>query len=364
MRNLMKAVTFLLFAVLLVGCEVALADLDRQLEERPSVEVPVSEGSGEGEIVDDPLPTTPDPGTQLTDYGPVVIEELGLTLEIPQSTTARIEPLWEWAVSDVAEGRLGFNFMTFEPPMEPEAILPNHAQVLESEAVDLGWAEGRSYLLALYAPAGDGGEVESLQRHVVVVTEVAGEKQILDFYAIAPDAEGLAQLEGRLIHMSHVVAGPGIPGEEDAPSPSQTMTIPELNLTFVVPAGMEQELEFVWSADEVQDGLLGFNYVKFEPPMEPESVLPIPAQILNSEPANFPWGEGRWYTLEHYDQASESEGKETQAPVTSVQRHLLVRVEVGGERYFLDFYAGAPSAETLSALEPQLQEMVESVTLK
>ncbi|MFP4343458.1 MAG: hypothetical protein ACLFU8_02085 [Anaerolineales bacterium] len=368
MRSLLKVGLVVLLAALLVGGGVLIYAQSRGDE--PDVEAPVGDPVApvdeESEVVDEPLPPAADEGTQLTEYGPVVIPDLDLTLEVPRSA-ARLEPLWEWAVADVPEGRLGFNYMPFEPPLEPEAILPNHALVLEGEEVDLGWSEGRAYLLEIYAPAAEGGDtqapVESVERHILVVTEVAGEEYIFDFYAGAPTAEGLARLEGRLLHLAHVVEGPvvSVPETEEPPV-HQMVNVPELNLTFAVPGELEQELEFVWSAYGLQSGVLGFAYTQFEPPMEPESVLPSPAQILESEPVTFAWGEGRQYTMEVFGEAPPAEEGETQAPVESVERHVVVTVEVEGQRYFLDFYASGANAEELAALEPLLQQVMGSVT--
>jgi len=139
--------------------------------------------------------------------------------------------------------------------------------------------------------------------------------------------------------------------------------VPELSLTFAVPGELEQELEFVWSAYGLQSGVLGFDYTQFEPPMMPESMLPSPAQILESEAVIFAWGEGRQYVMEVFGEAPPAEEGETQAPVESVERHVVITVEVEGQRYFLDFYASGADAEELAALEPLLQQVVESVTL-
>jgi hypothetical protein len=372
MRSLLKVGLVVLLVALLVSGGVMYAQSRR---DEPNVEAPVDpvapeepvvDLDEEAEVVDEPLPPAPAEGTQLSDYGPVVIPDLDLTLEVPQSA-ARLEPLWEWAMADVPEGRLGFNYMPFEPPREPEAILPNHSLVLESEEMDLGWSQGRGYLLELYAPAAEGGDtqapVEAVERHILVVTEVAGERYLLDFYASAPTSEGLAQLEGRLLHLAHFVEGAATSTPETGEPPApQVVSVPELNLTFAVPGELEQELEFVWSASGMQSGVLGFDYTQFEPPMMPESVLPSPSQILESEPVIFAWGEGRQYVMEVFGEAPPAEEGETQAPV-EVERHIVVTVEVEGQRYFLDFYARGADAEELAALEPLLQQVVESVTL-
>jgi hypothetical protein len=208
MRILFRAMSVLILAALLVGCGVAHAHRSEDLlpaegDVNEPAEGPVAEAPPEGGSVDDdPLPLAPesDPDTQLTEYGPVAIPELGLTLEVPQGA-ARLEPLYEWAVVDVPEGRLGFSYTKFEPPMGPEAVLPGPSVSLGSEPVSFPWGEGRYYLVEVYgeAPPADEGEtqapVESVEKHIVVTSEVEGKRYFLDFYAGAPTAEGLAAIE-------------------------------------------------------------------------------------------------------------------------------------------------------------------------
>jgi hypothetical protein len=90
--------------------------------------------------------------------------------------------------------------------MEPEAVLlPHHAQILDSEAIDLGWARGRRFTLEVYASAAEGGEtkapVTSVEIHVLLTVDREEERLALDFYASAPCSEGLREVELTLQEM-------------------------------------------------------------------------------------------------------------------------------------------------------------------
>lgn len=96
--------------------------------------------------------------------------------------------------------------------------------------------------------------------------------------------------------------------------------------------------------------------------MEPEPVLlPHDAQIMDSEAVDLGWAEGRRFTLEVYGPADQ--GDDTQAPVESVQTHVLVTLRQGDERLGLDFYASAPSTEQMNVLAPLLQHLVDTAEL-
>jgi hypothetical protein len=138
-------------------------------------------------------------------YQTVTVPDLGLMFEVP-ANWLQPGPAFVWTPEEGSALRLGFKGMALEPPMELEpALLPDPAQILESEAVDLGWAAGRSFTLEVYGAAVEGGDtkapVESVQTHVLVLVEQEGNRLGLDFYASAPDAEALRNLEPALQHM-------------------------------------------------------------------------------------------------------------------------------------------------------------------
>lgn len=245
--------------------------------------------------------------------------------------------------------------------MEPEAILPNHALVISSDPVTLSWGYGRSYLMEVYAPVAEvaGGKepIESVARHIVVPAIVSGQRLLLDFYASAPTAEALSPLDGHLHHLAHSVEVVTRAGEPALPT-TRTVSVPDLGLSFAIPAAPEPMSDYVWSILQVQDGRVGFNVEAFEPPMHPETIMPGPAAISKSEPVTFAWGEGRSYTLEVFAPTSPSPEDE-RAPVESVERHV-VTVEVDEQLYVVDFFAASRTADHLAALEPVLQTMLRS----
>ncbi len=141
-------------------------------------------------------------------YQPVFVPELGLTFDAP-ADWPQLEGEMAW-MPEVGEAgdelRLAFNWMELEPPVELEAaMLPQRAQIIDSSPVDLGWTGGRRFTLEAYAPEGGNGDaqspVESFQTHTLVTLE-QGEKRLgLDFYAVAPSAEALQEVEPLLQRM-------------------------------------------------------------------------------------------------------------------------------------------------------------------
>ena len=103
-------------------------------------------------------------------------------------------------------------------------------------------------------------------------------------------------------------------------------------------------------------------YALGSPEVEPEAVLlPQPAQVLDAQPVELAWGSGRRFTMEVYGEAEEGTG---QAPVESVETHVLVVMEQEGTRWAIDVYASAPSAGQLAEMEDVLQRALASVALQ
>jgi hypothetical protein len=137
-------------------------------------------------------------------YQRVTVPETGVTVEVP-ADWPQLEPALVWTPQEGSELRLGFDWTALEPPMELEAaLLPDDAQIVDSEAVDLGWAKGRRFTLEVYGPAAEGDDakapVESVQTHVLVTVEQGEDRLGLDFHASAPNAERLQGLEPVLLH--------------------------------------------------------------------------------------------------------------------------------------------------------------------
>lgn len=144
-------------------------------------------------------------GELVAAYQTVNVLEIGLTVEVP-SAWERLGGELAWAPGEESGSRLGFEWMTLEPPMELEAaLLPKPAQIVESAPIDLGWAEGRRFTLDVYgAGTGEGdaqAPVESVEMHVLTTVDQDGARLGLDFYVSAPDGEALETLEPALQHM-------------------------------------------------------------------------------------------------------------------------------------------------------------------
>jgi len=157
-----------------------------------------------------------------------------------------------------------------------------------------------------------------------------------------------------------------VPGEERAEPSSEPdvvyrkVTVPDLGLTFEVPADWTQfEPDLAWTPEPGGELRLAVTWTELEPPMEPEAVLlPSPSQIMDSEPIDLAWTKGRRFSLKVF--GPEGEGSDSEAAVASVQTHVLLSLDAGGDRLGVDLYASAPSAEALKQLEPALQHALES----
>jgi len=148
-----------------------------------------------------------------------------------------------------------------------------------------------------------------------------------------------------------------------SPPVYQEVNIPEAGLEFEVPAGwMRLEPEWAWSPDGANSLRLGVNWMDIQPPQEVEAaMLPTPSQIIHSEPVELDWGSGRRFTVEVY--APAAQGGDTQAPVQSVETHVLIVVSLGNTRRAFDFYASGQTAEQLAILEPSLQHVLTTSAL-
>jgi hypothetical protein len=128
----------------------------------------------------------------------VTLPQHGLTVEIPASWQQHgNEPVWR--PRDNALACVGVNWVDLQPPQEAEpALLPQGAQILESEAVELPWAQGRSFTLEVYAAnASDGdarAKVATVEQHLIVVVQRESGRRAYDVYAVADSPEQLADI--------------------------------------------------------------------------------------------------------------------------------------------------------------------------
>lgn len=133
-------------------------------------------------------------------YVNVTLAEAGLSLDVPSGWTES-EPA-VWAAPEDAALRLGVGWADLQPPMQAEAaLLPQPAQILDSEPVELDWGSGRRFTLEVYGEAVEGegkAPVKAVETHILVVVELAGGRRAFDIYVSAPDAEQLATLEPML----------------------------------------------------------------------------------------------------------------------------------------------------------------------
>jgi hypothetical protein len=160
-------------------------------------ETPTVDATGPGQ----PMP----PISNDLAYSRIRIAETGLSMEIPGGWL-RLEPEWVWIPVEGSSLHLGVKWADLQPPQEAEAVLlPQPAQVIDSQEIALNWGSGRSFTVEVYAPAAAGGEarapVQSVERHAIVVIEMNGTRRAFDLYAVAPAQEELTALEPLLQHI-------------------------------------------------------------------------------------------------------------------------------------------------------------------
>jgi hypothetical protein len=137
-------------------------------------------------------------------FARIVIAEAGLSTEIPAGWL-RPGPAWDWIPSENSAVHLGITWADLTPPQEAEAVLlPQPAQILDSEEITLTWGSGRLFTVEVYAPASEGKAAatrRSVEMHAIVVVAQGGVRRAFDLYATAPDETALGAQEALLLQM-------------------------------------------------------------------------------------------------------------------------------------------------------------------
>ena len=137
-------------------------------------------------------------------YTRVEVTEASLRLEIPAGWI-RPGPEWEWMPSEGGPVALGITWIDLVPPQEAEAaLLPQPAQILESEPITLTWGQGRLFTVEVYAPASEGkasATMQSVEMHAIIVVPENGRQRAFDLYTSAPDHTALAAQEAVFMRM-------------------------------------------------------------------------------------------------------------------------------------------------------------------
>src|SRR5690606_36483441 len=81
---------------------------------------------------------------------------------------------------------------------QPTVMLPSHGDVTSSTPVDLGWAKGTQYQVAVTAPVAPGDGEVTVELHTVAQL---GSKRAVDFFASAPNGEQLSASAPVLRHL-------------------------------------------------------------------------------------------------------------------------------------------------------------------
>ncbi|MBC7258964.1 MAG: hypothetical protein H5T65_06925 [Chloroflexi bacterium] len=218
----------------------------------------------------------------------------------------------------------------------------------------LGWQGGRYGWLLPRGGHFDGAQ--SFGENGVRVEDSDGDglTDILASYGPAASLTDVYTWDGQAF-VYHKTLG------DDEPT-YQRVTLADAGLSLDVPSGWVQSKTGVWVAPQDDALRLGVAWADLQPPVEAETLLlPQPAQILDSEPAELSWGKGRRFTVEVYGEAVQGEGK---AAVKAVETHVLVVIQQDGARRAFDIYISAPDAEQLASLSAALQRALTSAALR
>lgn len=136
------------------------------------------------------------------------------------------------------------------------------------------------------------------------------------------------------------------------------ISIPQIGLTFEVPAGWQRQgQDWIWAPVSPPAGSegqhIGVSWKEIRPGQEPEALfLPENAVMLDRTPGpELAWGTAATYRLQVMIPGG-------QGQIQAVEVHVIVR---GTDKYY-NFYASAPTAEELAALERVLQHVLASAS--
>ena len=157
------------------------------------------------------------------------------------------------------------------------------------------------------------------------------------------------------------------PTTESAPTTEASSTynlveVPEAGLIFELPEPwVRLEPDWVWAPEIGSDLLVGVKWLVLGAAQEVEAaMLPGPSEVLSMEPVDLGLGTGRRFLVNVFGPAIE--GSDAQAPVDSVETHILVTLEQAGKRLAYDFYAAGADAEQLAQAEAVLEHLVQTLS--
>jgi hypothetical protein len=216
-----------------------------------------------------------------------------------------------------------------------------------------------------YAPISPGAGAETASVSVQGVWNPATEyEQVSEWQVALRRVDEAWKIVDITCQVGQVQSQPTAVPPVASPTPAyQVVDIPAMGLRFEVPGDWQRTApELAWSPAGSEDLILGVNWIELPPPVEAEAaLLPHHAQIIDAQALALSCGEGRRFTVEVYAPAAQADDE--QAPVASVQAHVIVTVQQGEVRRAFDLYAVAPAAEGLASLEPALAHLLTSFQL-
>lgn len=138
--------------------------------------------------------------------------------------------------------------------------------------------------------------------------------------------------------------------------------VPEAGLSFELPESwVRLEPNWVWASEVGSELLVGVKWLVLEASQEVEAaMLPGSSEVVSAELVDLGLGTGRQFLVNVFGSAAE--GSDAQAPLDSVQTHILVTLEQAGKRLAYDFFAAGADAEQLAQAEAVLDHLVQTLS--
>lgn len=178
----------------------------------PGVPSPLSQGANTRFVTVEKIGTvwkvtevaaTPDPGSR-PGFQRVGGRDLGISFEVPAGWAAAKAPTgYTFRRSEGAPIAVGVVRQAIQPGFSERALLPNQAEIVRREPVDLGWAKGTKYTLKVGQPAAGAGAGQEVH----VILRLDG-KAAYDIFSVAPtgDAAAIKAADAARLHLVRSVA--------------------------------------------------------------------------------------------------------------------------------------------------------------
>lgn len=138
------------------------------------------------------------PMAEITNWQTVELAELGLSLDVPADWEASSDGM-EWAPAGATTPRVGVTTAEMNADWTPSSMLPDGAQVRDTQLVNLPWAQAQLYTVE----TSDAAQ----ELHAIVR---GPNSQAINFYAIPAPGNDAKSMQPVLDHMLNSVDASGV----------------------------------------------------------------------------------------------------------------------------------------------------------